>query len=435
MASIYNPTDDCVHMLPRNSASCVRFNTTTKVWETYGDKFPMTEQFSNDKWGSPAISSYDNCYYAIPMSLVLYHKILKIDPKRGTTVEVGEDLRPLAGHAKYFCWGDAIAGADGCIYGLPAQGKCVLRFDPRTNKASTFGHVEDINLERELRAAGTLTNPKLPHPWKYLSGGLDASGRYIFAFPMQFKRVLCVDTEELTVELIGDVGGSDGSTFFETCKFSCAICAGDNCFYSFEITWKPISMGRVLRLDPVKKTVSVFGLLQEHGSGWHISGIAAKDGCIYVTGGNAVTQIDPFAGTVRKMSHPLPSKSIMRTFGYGAQDRDGNIWMTPNFSGPVVRIAARQPQTPFLTTLLQSQHHLVLQEGLRDLRCYGPALVVAMWREAVRVGGDSALVSGLLDAAATTLPTVIVASINKDNGKTAALLLRTMLRVMPPQVV
>ena len=422
-------------MTPKNSASCVRFNTTTKVWETFGEKFPMTEQFSNDKWGGPAVSSYDNCYYAIPYSLVLFHKMLKIDPKRGTASEVGEDLRPLAGEGKYFGWTDAVAGADGCIYGMPGQANCVLRFDPRNNKASTFGHVEDINLEREMRAAGLLQeNPKLTHPYKFFAGVLGPSGRYIFSFPHEFTRVLCVDTQELTVELIGDdIGGSDGSTFFHTCKFEPGVLAGDNCIYSFEISWMPLSMSRVLRLDPVTKTVSVFGLLPQETS-WPIGGIAGMDGCVYTTGGSSVIQIDPFAGTVRKMSNPLPPQSIMKTFGYGAQDRDGNTWLTPCFSGPMVRIAARQPQIPFLTSLLQPQHHLVLQEGLRDLRCYGPALVVAMWREAVRVGGDCALVSGLLDAAATTLPKVIMASINKENGKTAALLLRTMLRVMPPQV-
>ena len=60
---------------------------------------------------------------------------------------------------------------------------------------------------------------------------------------------------------------------------------------------------------------------------------------------------------------------------------------------------------------------------------------MALWREAVRVGGDSALVSGLLDAAATVIPGVVVASIKEDNGSTASRLLRTILEVLPPQVV
>ena len=100
----------------------------------------------------------------------------------------------------------------------------------------------------------------------------------------------------------------------------------------------------------------------------------------------------------------------------------------------MLRLAPRRPQTPLLTTLLQPEHHIVLREGLSDLRCYGPALAVALWREAVRTGGNSALVRGLLEAAATALPMVVTASIEKDDGSTARMLLRTILAVLPPQV-
>ena len=59
---------------------------------------------------------------------------------------------------------------------------------------------------------------------------------------------------------------------------------------------------------------------------------------------------------------------------------------------------------------------------------------MALWREAVRVGGDSALVSALLEAAAAALPGVVMTSIKEDNGSTASRLLRTILAVIPPQV-
>ena len=66
--------------------------------------------------------------------------------------------------------------------------------------------------------------------------------------------------------------------------------------------------------------------------------------------------------------------------------------------------------------------------------CYGPALMVALWREAVRSGGDLALVSELLRVAATVLPTVVAGSIKNDNGRTVGMLLRTILAVLPSQV-
>ena len=102
----------------------------------------------------------------------------------------------------------------------------------------------------------------------------------------------------------------------------------------------------------------------------------------------------------------------------------------------MLRLAPRRPQTPLLATLLKPEYHAILQEGLRDLRCYGPALAVALWREVVRAGGDSKLVCGLLEVAATVLPKIVMASIKEDGGSTARLLLRTIaiLGLSPPKV-
>ena len=433
---IYNPLDDCIYVSPRNAASVARFNTATEMWETFGTEFPVTENLSDDKWGSLAVSSYDNCYYALPHSLVEVNRMLKIDPTHSTSEQVGRDLRPLAGEANTKAWVDAVAGADGCIYGLPLQANCVLRFDPSTNKFTTFGNVEDTNLNK-MHASGVL--PTDMRVEKYGTGVLGPSGRYIFAFPAMASRVLCVDTQELTVEQIGDdIGTGDGNFWLERYQFWGAYIGGDNCIYGIELSLRKINMSRVLRIDPMTKTVSVFRLRPQEDYNIFLGGFVGMDGCIYSTGGgNYVLQIDPFGGTVRNMVQRIPSEMVgMKFLGYGARDRDGNIWFAPsNVPARIIRVAPRRPQTPFLTTLVQPQHHVVLKEGLRDLRCYGPALAVALWREAVRVGGDCALVSELLEAAAATLPTVIMASIEKENGRTASLLLRTILRVLPPQVL
>ena len=100
----------------------------------------------------------------------------------------------------------------------------------------------------------------------------------------------------------------------------------------------------------------------------------------------------------------------------------------------MVRVAPGRPRTELLNTLLQPQHHALLLEGLRDYRCYGPALVVELWRESVQTGGHSALVSDLLDAAATVLPAVVATSLKKDDGLTARMLLKTIVAVLPLQV-
>ena len=160
------------------------------------------------------------------------------------------------------------------------------------------------------------------------------------------------------------------------------------------------------------------------------------DGCVYATAHSDphILRIDPFAVTVSKVGQAFPAHLVAK-LGNVIVDRDGAVWSVPvNLPSTMVRLAPRRPQTSFLTSLLQPEHHIILCEGLRDLRCYGPALAVALWREAVRIGGDSALVSSLLEAAATALPDVVMASIEEDRGSTAYRLLQTILAVLPPQV-
>ena len=162
--------------------------------------------------------------------------------------------------------------------------------------------------------------------------------------------------------------------------------------------------------------------------------VAAMDGCLYAMPlfADRFLRIDPFAGTVSTVGEAVPAPGSRC---YGVVDRDDAIWLLPmSPSACMVRLAPRRPQTPLLTTLLQPKHHAVLQERLSDQRCYGPALLAAMWREAVRAGGDRALVCGLLEAVAPVLPAVVKESIEKNNDITAGMLLRTIVTVLPPQV-
>ena len=100
----------------------------------------------------------------------------------------------------------------------------------------------------------------------------------------------------------------------------------------------------------------------------------------------------------------------------------------------MLKMKPRQNHLPLLSNLLQTDQLHVLQEAMQDISCYAPALAVALWREAVRPGGDGELVRRLLDAVAPVLPEAILDSIEKDGGSTAILLLQTMFAVSPPQV-
>ena len=434
----YNPLDGRIYLPPTNAARAASFDPATETWETFGDTFPVTTGAQDDKWGMHAVSSFDKCLYAFPFTGNKIHRMLKVDPVNRTAQEIGEDMRPFIGSDKMAAIYSAVAGADGCIYAMPTQINSVLRFDPRTNKITKFGKIKDMLKERlrlGLYPPKFFTEMKGGRESSYQVGVLDASGRYIYCPPSMASRVLCIDTQKLTVELIGDdFGICEGNNWYDSLKFLTAALAVDNCIYA--IPWSS-QITRVMRIDPMNKTASFFGPnLDSVGMGQYYGACTGPDGCVYATPHYAkhVLQVDPFAGTVSKVGEAHPPELSMK-LGPCVLDRDGAIWHLPlHGPAPMVRQAPRQPQTPFLARLAQPQHHIVLREGLRDLRCYGPALAVALWREAVRIGGDSALVSSLLEAAATALPDVVMASIKKDSGSTAYRLLQTILAVMPPQV-
>ena len=240
------------------------------------------------------------------------------------------------------------------------------------------------------------------------------------------------------MELIGpDFGRVDSESMYLDFKWLGGALGGDNCIYS-----PPGNARRILRIDPASMTASLFGPDLHRLSGgktwapW-VGPSAGMDGCLYCSpfGANRALRINPFAGTVSLVGEAIPNDQLMKT-SFSVLDKDGVVWCLPTHTGGnsrMVRITPGQPCTALLTNLLQPEQRVVLYEGLRDL-CYGPALVVELWREAVRNGGDFNLVSSLLETAATVLPTVVTTSIMQDNGSTACMIFRTILAIMPPQV-
>ena len=139
------PADGRIYVVPRCATQAAFFDTATKTWETFGDTFPKSQFMENDKWMIPAVSSIDNCMYSFPFVLNDATRILKIDPTHATAKEVGEDLWPPAAGVILSPWHDAVAGPDGCIFGIPCSATSVIRFDPRTSEHITFGQLDDTS--------------------------------------------------------------------------------------------------------------------------------------------------------------------------------------------------------------------------------------------------------------------------------------------------
>ena len=345
-----------------------------------------------------AVSTFDGCIYSLPFSFGAVHKMLKIDPIAGTAKQVGEDLRNFAGGATSWSWHGVVAGADGCIYGMPHNAASVLRYDPRTGKLSTLGKLGDS-------------------PKKYSNGVLGPAGRFIFGIPHSASRVLCIDTEKLTVQLIGqEFGGNDN-------WYGGGI-GGDMCIYC--IPWKHT---HVLRIDPVTMTTSLFGPKLRGDLAW-VGGCAGLDGCVYGTphASDRVLRIDPLSGTVSMVDKPVP-KELCEKLAGAVVASDGNIWFLPHHL-PAKMLRLKPPSVghpALLADLLRPEQHTLLREGLSDVRRYGLALVGELWREAKSRDRDPARVSRLLDIAAPVLPETILKSIREDGGRTARVLLETIL--------
>ena len=362
--------DGRIYSSPRNAPQAMYFDLSTKTFETFGDVFPATVNMESDKWGLGSLSSFDNCIYAFPMFSPKYEfcKVLKIDPAKNTACEVGEDILPLADGVTENPWVQSCANGEGYIFAIPCCGNSILRFDPRTNAAMTFGQLEDTGLH------------------KYWYGVAGPSGRHIFCPPALASRVLCIDTQELTIELIGpDFGRGDDNSMISTAKYLGATLGADSCIYSI-----PFNSHRLLRIEPVSNSVSLFGpdLLRLSGSSFSWFDLCSgMDGCMYAAPflADRILRIDPFAGTVSSVGEAIPPELKMM-LSWPVLDKDGAIWCCPlGTPMQMVRLSPRRPNTALLATMLEPQNHVVLREGLLDLRCYGPAIAVALWREAVRL--------------------------------------------------
>jgi hypothetical protein len=120
--------DDCLYGIPHYTTRIVKFDpttpdTTSTVWEEKRQRrFRYVEQF---KCGNGVMAG-DGYIYAADGA----GQVLQIDTTRNTSTLIGGPIYSgwEAG------WGDAIIGADKCIYWPPSNANRVLKFDPETQQ-------------------------------------------------------------------------------------------------------------------------------------------------------------------------------------------------------------------------------------------------------------------------------------------------------------
>ena len=101
-------SDGRLYLCPRNATRAARFDPATGSWETFGDTFPE----GGDKWMGLAVSSFDNCMYAVPAECKEVSRVLQIDPSKGTAREVGDSVLDFAAGVTRWAWHTGVAAAE-----------------------------------------------------------------------------------------------------------------------------------------------------------------------------------------------------------------------------------------------------------------------------------------------------------------------------------
>lgn len=200
---------------------------------------------------------------------------------------------------------DSVAGADGCIYGIPYSGR-TLKFNPVDNSITPIG--PDLGNVR----------------WKWRGGALAGNG-CIYCAPWHSNEILKIDTIDGTVSKLRSKLPEQG-----VCKWSSGALALDGCLY-----FMPFKARRILKVDPRDDSVTSVGADFDYYCGGTVVG---KDGCIYgiphqsdlIVKFDTVTQILSFVGE--------KYGSAFKCGIGGISSRDGSMIYAATQNGQVLKI-------------------------------------------------------------------------------------------------
>ena len=211
-------------------------------------------------WWSGALAQ-DGCIYFMPFNA---RCILKFNPENESAVSVEEDL------GEKFC--GMVRGNDGYLYGIPYGSNRIVRFNPIDQTASTVGEAFD----REFICRG---------------GVLGRDG-FIYAANNHYDAdddhgpVLKIDVVSKSYSFVGGrIWNHD--TF---CRWGAGVLGNSGCIY-----WPPSGARRALKYDPETQEASLLVWDGREDGGW-MGGAVASDGVIYCMPNVAhqVLAIDPF---------------------------------------------------------------------------------------------------------------------------------------------
>jgi len=287
-----------------------------------------TSLYGRKKWLGGSVGA-DGTLYAVPshagnvVALQPASERVSLLPLPST----GKALTDVKAHngpwAGKFKWLRAVRANDGCIYGLPAFARRVLRID--TSKGTGEGAV-------------TVLDTELPQgQWKWHGGSLGLDGN-IYAIPANAERVLRVKPATGEVRTIGD------KPLLGKNKYYGGIPGPKMPDGSMAIYGMPYNARNVLKIVPETGEVIELGNLPEGKAKWHGG----------VRSGNFIISFPAFAETVLKVNcitdevtqigGPLPGR--YKWLG-GCVGPDGCVYGVPADSTVVLKV---DPVTDKVTT-------------------------------------------------------------------------------------
>lgn len=185
--------DGCIYGMPYTATGVLRIDPKTDSVQILGS-FPS----GGYKWHGGLLAPSTGVIYAFPAHS---NEVLCVDTNnyagegsnddglwRVSTIPIHRHENDDDPHDLQYKWLGGSYGADGCIYGMPSDATSILRIDPSTNHASTFGKVSSVKN-------------------KWQGGVLSPVDQCVYAVPADMNNILKIDTcpdTPLSIEMVGD---------------------------------------------------------------------------------------------------------------------------------------------------------------------------------------------------------------------------------------
>ncbi len=143
--------DGCIYGMPYTASGVLRINPKTDSVQVLGH-FP----WEGYKWHGGLLAHSTGVIYAFPahsneVLCVNTNPNIELDEDRISTIPIERHDEDTDSSSLTYKWLGGSYGADGCIYGMPSDATSILRIDPITNKATTFGRCSATKNKWQVR--------------------------------------------------------------------------------------------------------------------------------------------------------------------------------------------------------------------------------------------------------------------------------------------